>query len=394
MKKTTQEDSKLHNSRLVLKTIYEQGETSRVEVSRLTRLTRTTVSDVVAHYIQEGLVSESGVSPSRGGKPARLLRIVDDARLMLGIDLAEGEFRGALVNLRGHIRLFHSLPVAEKDGEAAVELVYALVDKLLEKADRPVQGIALGTPGLIDPLRGVVLRAVNLDWSELPLVEMLSQRYPIPIYMANDSQLAALAEFTFNRPADSQNLALVRVGRGVGAGIVLGGKLYYGDHFGAGEIGHVRMVEGGERCRCGNNGCLETLIGSRAIVEQARRIAERHPDSILNQLGSSPELNLEWVLQAYQLGDPWIEQLVEQAGACLGLALAHLVGGLNILHIYIAGSVSRFGERFILAARKEMTSRLMPAVADHTRIGASNLGSDVVILGAASLILSEEIGVV
>ena len=132
MKKSTQESTKLHNSQLVLRTIYRQGKISRVDVARLTGLTRTTVSDVVGRFIQEGLVVETGVSPSRGGKPAILLRVDDEVRHLVGIDLANSAFRGALVNLRGKIVRRISLPIQERDGDAALGLVYTLIDQLLQ----------------------------------------------------------------------------------------------------------------------------------------------------------------------------------------------------------------------------------------------------------------------
>ena len=204
MKKSTQESTKLHNSQLVLRTIYRQGEISRVDIARQTGLTRTTVSDVVGRFIHEGLVVETGVSPSRGGKRAILLRVDDDARHLVGIDLANSAFRGAVVNLRGKIVQRLSLPVQDRDGEAALGLVFTLIDQLLKLTDRPILGIGIGTPGLMDPVNRVVRYAVNLDWYDLPLGALLEERYRMPIYIANDSQAAALAEFTFGRQAGSE----------------------------------------------------------------------------------------------------------------------------------------------------------------------------------------------
>jgi N-acetylglucosamine repressor len=393
MKKSTQEDSKLHNSRLILRTIYEQGEISRVDVSRQTGLTRTTVSEVVGRFIQEGLVSETGISPSRGGKPAILLSLVDDAQHLIGVDLANSEFRGAIVNLRGKVIQSAHLPVQDRDGEAALGLVYTLIEGLLALAQRPILGIGIGTPGLMDPQRGVVRQAVNLDWYNLPLGDLLRQRFQLPIYIANDSQAAALAEYTFNNKEKKNNLVVVKAGRGIGSGIVLDGKLFFGDHAGAGEIGHVKIIEGGERCRCGNYGCLETVASSRAILRRTRQAMAEGRSALLSQLVSEPEeIDNEVALQALHAGDESVRCIVEEAGRYLGTVIAHMVVTLNIQHIIIAGSLAQYGEPLTRSIKEQVDRGALAALAHDTHISTSTLGREIVILGAASLILSNEAG--
>lgn len=395
MKKSTQESTKLHNSRLVLSTIYRLGEVSRVDVARQTGLTRTTVSEVVGRFIQEGLVVETGVSPSRGGKPAILLRVDDDARHLLGIDLANSAFRGAVVNLRGEIVQRLSLPIQERDGQAALGLAFNLIDRLLQMTDRPILGIGVGTPGLMDPVQRVVRYAANLDWHDLPLGDLLEERYRMPIYIANDSQVAALAEFTFGKQARVNNLVVIKAGRGVSAGIVLNGELFFGDHHSAGEIGHIRMLPGGERCRCGNTGCLETLVSTRSLIRRARAIAARDADSVLNHLAASPDqIDSDIILQAYQAGDPAIRDLVAEVGDYLGVAAAQIAGALNVDQIILAGRLARYGDGMIVPMQKRVSQDILPVLARHTRVTASLLGDDVVILGAASLILRHEVGLI
>ena len=284
-------------------------------------------------------------------------------------------------------------PVLERDGQAALALVYELIEKLLTLTDRPILGIGIGTPGLMDPEKGVVRTAVNLDWFDLPLGDLLRERFNLPIYIANDSQVAALAEYIFDNPHKVTSLALIKAGRGIGAGIVLNRKLFYGDNSGAGEIGHVQIVENGERCRCGNYGCLETAVSTQALVKSAKSIAGNNRHSVLNQLVSQPdEITAETVLQAFEAGDPAIQALIDETGYILGIAVSHLVGGLNINQIVIAGSLARYGERLTHAIHVKVTQRSLPALAKDTKIVTSSLGKDVVILGAASLLLSHEFG--
>jgi len=300
----------------------------------------------------------------------------------IGIDLASEAFRGAVVNLRGDTHHRVGLPLRGHDGEAALRLVYELVDRLVAATDKPLLGIGIGTPGLMDPIHGAVRRAVNLNWQDLPLRALLEERYNLPVYVANDCQAAALAEYTFGGGEDAESLVLIKVEHGIGAGIVLNGQLFYGDTFGAGEIGHVAVVEGGERCRCGNYGCLETVASARAILRRVRRSAQGDPGS----------LTMDDVCRAFLEGDEEVRRVVLEAGRYLGVAAANLVGALSVRRILIAGSVTCFGEGWLEAIRQEMLRRSLGLVASQTEVGFSTIGPDIVILGASALVLTYELG--
>lgn len=393
VQKATRKQARMHNTRLVLKTIYESEPISRADIARETGLTRPTVSDVVSDLLDVNLVEEIGYGPSTGGKPPILLSVADDSRHLIGIDLASGEFRGAVVNLRGEIRHRINLPLHGQEGNVALELVYELVDDLVAVADSPLLGIGIGTPGLMDTINGVVRWAVNLGWRDLPLRNLLQRRYDLPVYVANDCHVAALAEYTFGENKDAENLVVVKVEHGIGSGILLDGRLFYGDTFGAGEIGHVSVVENGRLCRCGNFGCLETVASARAIVRRAQAIAKNDPRSTLLQFADNPEqITIHTVRQAVEAGDRAVREIVREAGRYLGIAVANLIGVLSIRRILIAGSVTCFGETLLDVIRDEMSRRSLAMVANETEVGLSNIGPDVVILGASALVLTYELG--
>lgn len=394
MKKATRQQTRTHNSQLIFKTIYDGGEVSRAEIARRTGLTRTTVSHVVGELSGEGLVAEVGVGPSAGGKPPILLSVPDDARHLIGIDLANSEFRGAVINLRGEVRHRLNLPINEQDGDAALALVYHLIDELLGMTDQPVAGIGIGSPGLMDARQGVVRYAVNLNWRDLPLGELLEARYDLPVYIANDSQAAALAEMRFGESQGASHLLVVKVGRGVGAGVVLNRRLHYGDRFGAGEIGHIVLDPDGERCRCGNVGCLETLVSSRALISRAQQAMRADPSSVLWELVDAPEEITTDVLQrAHRAGDEQVAALIEQAGTHLGISLAYVIGALDVRQIVIAGSMAAFGDALTGPVRREVAGRWLPPLVADIEVTTSCLGQDIVMLGAAALLLSNELGI-
>ncbi len=374
--KATHQETRAHNEGLILGTIYDRGPISRAAVARSTGLTRTTVSDVVSDLLRDGLAQEVGRGPSTGGKAPILLEVPDDARHLVGLDLSEKVFRGAIVDLRGKIVSAIEVPVDDRDDDWALKHVVALVDRLLALTDRPILGIGIGTAGLIDTTVGTVLEAVNLDWHGVPLGSILGARTGLPIYVVNDSQATALAEHVFGGPRTS-NLIVVKVGDGIGAGLILDGRLFQGDDFAAGEIGHTTIRAGGNACRCGRLGCLETVASTRAILGQLAWHGIRQlPDAVA----------------ALENGDSLVRDVVIAAGRELGIAVAWLVGTLNIERILLVGSAAEFGERWLAAVRETMQASALELLARHTTVEIGRLRANGVVLGASALLMTRELG--
>ncbi len=377
--KATHQQTRVHNERLVVRTLYDLGPISRAEVARLTGLTRTTVSDVVSTLLDDGVVREIGRGPSSGGKAPILLQVDDDARLVVGLDLGEEHFAGSLVNLRGEIRRTVELAVDGRDGDAALALVFDLLDQLLDGSAAPLLGIGIGTPGLVDSRTGTIRRAVNLDWRDLPLGEIVGERYDVPVNVANDSQAAALAEYTYAGGDRVPNLIAIRVGRGVGAGLILRGALFQGDGSGAGEIGHVVVEPDGDLCRCGRTGCLETVAGMRAIEARATAATGRPTD-------------LAAVKAAVEAGEAWARAIADDAGAVLGRAIAGLIGALDVQRIVLLGPVTELGAPWLDAVRREAGGRALALLADDVDIAVARPTTNVVIRGASALLVARELG--
>lgn len=384
MEKATRQHTRDHNARLVFKTLYDAGALSRADLARATGLTRPTVSTIVTGLIDEGLVVEAGTGPSVGGKPPTMLGVPEAGRHLLCLDLSGANFRGAVIDLRGEIHHREAVPVAGARGTAALALVVDLIDRLEQAAAAPLLGIGVATPGLVDPGEGVVRRAVNLGWSDVALARILEERSSLPVHIANDSKAAALAEYMFGPPRESANLITIRVGQGIGAGIVLNGQLFYGDGFGAGEIGHVVVQEDGRVCSCGNRGCLETTSSTRAILANASKL----------EGWTSSDVSWDWLAERVTAQDMAAVNLVQTAGRYLGVAAAGLVGGFNIHEIALSGRVVALGDLFLEAVRSEMGRRVLPAMVEATTISYSTLGGDIVLLGASALLLQQELGII
>jgi predicted NBD/HSP70 family sugar kinase len=384
--KATHQQTKAHNRDLVLKTIFENDTISRAEIARVTHLTRTTVSDVMVGLIAEGLVEEVGVGSSIGGKSPILLSLVKDSRYMVSLDLAQDQFTGAVVNLRGEIKAAESVPVRGRDGEQALTLVYEILDRMIKAPWTPLVGIGVGAPGLINTREGIVVNAVNLEWKNLHLAQLLHTRYKLPAYILNDSQAAAIGEFVYGGgyKADD-NLVVINIKHGIGAGILINGRLFQGDGGGAGEIGHVVVQENGVACRCGKHGCLETVASASAVVQRAKSIASEIKNSVLSD---NPEgITLDSLEAAYLSDDPLAREIVLDAGNFLGASIAGLVGMLNIQKFVLTGDMTRFGSDWLDAVRTRAAQFSLSSLAQGTQIKIGRNDVDVCILGASALLM-------
>jgi N-acetylglucosamine repressor len=390
MKKATRQQTKTHNTTLVLKTIYGRDCVSRAEIARLTGLTRTTVSDIVGNLIAEGLVIEDGYGESLGGKPPIQVKLVADARQLICLDLSDDDFCGAVVNLRGKFVYRQALPLQHQRGEAALQVVFQLVQALIEHATAPILGIGIGTPGLVDARKGIVRQAVNRGWSDLPLRDLLAERYQLPVFVGNDSHVAALAEYSFGETYQLPNLVLIKVGEGIGSGIVLGGHIHHGDGFSAGEIGHLSVQRDGALCTCGNHGCLETVASTRALIDKTVELSLATPQSALAGIAREPD-PMDALADIFLSGDPQARDLVLEAGRYLGVAVAHLIGVLNVRRVVISGDLERFGDDLLQSARDEMRLHVLPAMANETELSFSTLGEDIVLRGASALVLAQQL---
>jgi predicted NBD/HSP70 family sugar kinase len=394
-RKATHQQTRAHNAALVLRALFEYGPISRADVARLSGLTRTTVGDVVGELIDDGLAREVGRGPSTGGKAPILLELIDDARHVIGLDLGEFVFQAGLVDLRGRLQRTIERPVAGLSGEQALAVVHELIEALATDAGGTLLGVGVGTPGIVDAATGTIRRAVNLDWQDLPLADLLRERHGVPVEVANDSRAAALAIEVFSERR-ATNLIAVKVGRGIGAGVVLGGELFHGDGFGAGEIGHVVVEDDGAECRCGRFGCLETVASSRAILERATAEAMAEPASPLGlRLATTGELQLDDLRAAMDDGDEAARRIVVAAARFMGQALAGLIGALDVERIVLHGSVTELGPVWLETVRDEAHRRALRLLAGGVSIElpgpVADLG-DLVVLGASAVLLTAELG--
>ncbi len=389
MQKATQQDIKDHNRNLIFKRILDHQTTSRANLARLTGLTRTTVSEIVSDFMNEGLVEEVGVGPSTGGKNPILLSIAEDSRCSIGLDLANDRLSGAIVNLRGNIKQHLSIPLNGAEGEDALLLVYQIIDQLIEYDCQPIIGIGIGAPGLINSSEGLVINAVNYDWKNLYLADIIRERYRLPVHIINDCQAAAIAEKQYGIGNQKiSNMIVVNIRYGIGAGIIIDGEIYQGDGGSAGEVGHIVVIpDGGELCRCGNRGCLETVASVKALIRNVEILSKTAPGSYFYQ--NNKKITLDEIENAIKLGDKIASNLVLDSGFYLGMAISWLVGILNIQKIILTGDMTNFGKSWLDQVKRTTKEMSLERPLSNTKIEIGHLGQDGVIIGASAALAND-----
>lgn len=362
--KALPEDTRRHNRALVLQALFSTGAASRADLARATGLTRVTVSDLVASLLEDGLVAEAGPRADQGlGKPAILVELVPDSFLVGALDLSDaGLVRAALYDLAGTCVHETSAGRGGRRGPEVLSLVRHVAGELVASTEERLLGLGIGTPGVVDET-GIVLEAPNLGWEKVPLADELTGALRLPVHVANDANAATLGELTFGSATGSDLLG-VRIAQGVGAGLVLDGRLVLGRRSAAGEIGHVVVEDGGADCACGRAGCLETVLAVDRLSAAVRAAGPAGGAGVL-----------------------------AAAGARLGSALAPVVGTLDLPEVVLFGPPDLITADLLDAVRSTVRRRTMPVVGDDLVVRAAQDPDHAVLLGAAVLVISQELGI-
>ena len=301
----------------------------------------------------------------------------------IGIDLGGTNIAVGVVDDHHRIVAEASLPAgAHRPAEQVVADMCRAVELALDKAGltpADCASIGVGTPGTCDPERGVVVRAYNLNWFDVPVCAMLTAHFGLPARLSNDANCAALAETVVG----CRNMMLITLGTGVGGGIIVDGRIVSGLGGAGGEPGHSLLVLDGEPCTCGRRGCWEVYASATALIRQGREAAAAHPTSLLNRY---PELTGRDVFDAADAGDEAAQAVLERYYVYVAAGITDLVNILSPEMVLIGGGISRQGERLLRPIRRYVAAncfggakRLQPV------IQAAQLGNEAGIIGAAAL---------
>ena len=277
-------------------------------------------------------------------------------------------------------------------GLSEERLIEELSEELLEamQARPDVLAAGLGIPATIDRERGVAIQAVNLEISDVPLRDEMHKRLGLPVYMDNDANVAALAEFLYGAGRGARDVVMLTIGTGIGGGLILGGDVYRGSTGAAAELGHIVIEEDGPPCQgnCPNHGCVEALASGTAIAKAGTEAAQRDPESALGKALAKGPIVGRTVTELALAGDGPAREVVAQAGRHIGVALTSLANIFDPDVFVIGGGVSAVGDLLLDPAREELRSRALPPMNERP-VKLAELGGDAGMIGAAAMALIE-----
>ena len=379
----------------VMRALRRQGRISRTEISNITGWSKAKASQEIRNLVEKGYLLEVGEGASQGGRRPRLLRINNQLGYIAGIDIGATSVDTALADVTGSMLQQCSEPTDVKWSPEAVlgrcrELLLNMLNREGAVSDQ-ILGIGVGVPGPVDFARGVLVAPPLMpEWEGFPIRDFFKRTFPSAfVVVDNDVNIMALGEQRAGEAAGIDHFIFVKIGTGIGAGIISNGKIHRGSDGCAGDIGHICVDKQGPLCACGNRGCLEAMAAGPAIASRALDAARN---------GGSPILRATWeanggvirpedVNAACREGDQTALDIIRDTGQMIGDVLAGLVNFFNPSHVFVGGGITNFGNHLLVAIRKAVLNRSLPLATTHLSIKFSRMGSNAGVMGAISLAL-------
>lgn len=366
---------------------FTPGGISRAELARQMGLSRSAVTSIINDFIEVGLVHETESGPAVGGRRPIMLEVNPHRGYVVGADLGATHLSLTLTDLSARVvnEIETHLDIAQGP-QACLEKLDAQVRVLVEQSGvkfSEVLTIGLGVPGPISCDEGMVIAPpIMPGWDNFPIRAFLEAEWNLPVSLNNDAELGALGEWAYGAGRKESNLIFVKVGSGVGSGLILDDHIYRGATGTAGEIGHITMQDNGPLCTCGNHGCLEALAGGRAIALQAQQAVRSGQRTQLSTIKPLEAITAIDVTTAARRGDLVSQQIVSTAGNFLGVAIAGLVNLLNPGLVVVGGGVAQSGDLLLEPIRSAVREHGLQAAVQSVRISAAVLGRRSSSMGA------------
>ena len=379
-----------HNLSLALNLIRERGSITRAEIIAITGLSAPTISALVNVLIDSDFVREAGIGVSSGGRRPILLEFNNNARYVIGVDLGATHIITILMNLEGRVLASqHRRMDVIGQPKEALEAVRSMIFQATRQSnvhEADVLGVGLTIPApLNDDPAGTFLTYYMPAWKGIRPAEEIGKSVHLPIYMENDANAGAIAEKWWGIGKGYDSLAYIKIGTGVGSGLVINNEIYRGYSGSAGEIGHTTIETNGRLCRCGNHGCMESYVGLPGILMDAREGLAGDPvwkDRL-------ETLTLEEIIQAARGGNQVCLHLIHNAGRYLGVGIANMINLVNPGLIILGGDLTEAGDMLMDSVFASMRERTIPFESHLEKIIIGELGKDAVAIGVATVVIQK-----
>jgi glucokinase-like ROK family protein len=366
---------------------FTPGGISRVELARKVGLTRAAVTSIVNDLLAVGVIREAESRYAPSGRRPVVLEVNAERGKVIGIDMGATHVTILLADFSACVLRELESPFDINDGpEECLFQVDSLLRDFLDKAGvklEDILAIGVGVPGPIVSDAGMVSGPpIMPGWDSYPIRDHLQELWQCPIALSNDAELGALGEWAYGAGRGERNLAYIKVGTGIGCGLLLDGRLYRGTTGSAGEIGHITITENGPLCTCGNRGCLEALAGGNAIARSAQEMVRSGHRTQMASITPINSLTARDVIAAARNGDLTAQNIVAEAGEHLGTAIASVVNLFNPSMIVVGGGVAQIGDLLLEPIRKTVRERSLKVASRAVRITAALLGRRSAGMGA------------
>lgn len=372
------------NKKAILNKVRLHGPISRANIAKETGLTPPTVTNIVKELIEESFVKESHLGKSSGGRKPTLLQLNENGYYVVGVDAGSDTIEAAICNIFGHTILRAEKKIPKPiDSESFLKIMIETIRDLLEtevvNPDKII-GIGVAMHGVMNIEEGISYYSSNSGLENVPVKAAIEKEFGYEVILENNSRALALGEFWFGGFELVNRFTAINVGRGVGSGLIVNGKLIHGPQYIAGEIGHAVISIEGERCTCGNKGCLETFVSGDSIVRRARKQISNVPES----------LTAEDVYHYAVEGNKEYIRVLEETGYYLSIGLLNLINTENPDTIVLGGGVMKSAEFLMPVILKNIREKaLTNKLRDEVNILVGKLDDDATLLGAAALLFNE-----
>lgn len=359
---------------------------SRADLADQMDLTRAAVSLIVNDLLANQIVREAESRSTPSGRPPVVLEINPERGLVAAVDMGATHLGVALADFGAHILDDIEVPLEIARGPGAcLEETDRVLQELLRRQKKTladILAVGVGVPGPVITEAGMVIAPpIMPGWDGFPIRATLEEKWGCPVTLNNDAELGALGEWAFGAGRGEWNIAYIKVGSGIGAGLIVNRQIYGGTTGSAGEIGHLTIDQNGPLCTCGNRGCLEAFAGGHAIAAQAQKLAKSGKRTLLADIPIE-KITVREVAEAARLGDLPAQQILANAGTYIGIALAGLLNLFNPGIVVIGGGVSQVGDLLTGPIRQAVRERSLRASEQSTRITTAMLGRRSSLMGA------------
>ncbi len=377
------------NKSSILRVIQTNAPISRAQIAKTLNLTSATVSSIVKELIDEGIVKSlgSGTLNGSGRRPILLmLNNNDTGSCAVGVHIHKNGVEAALVNLLGNV-LKSSHRDFYKGGELEEQVIEAIHLVMENAAQRNIIGIGIGVNGIYNPSKDISLYIPASNMRNHTLKEKIEAEFHLPVYIENDTNAMAIGEKWYGNAKTLENYIFLNIGSGIGAGIVINGKLCCGAGHAAGEIGHICVQPNGLQCICGKRGCLDTVATEYSIIREVKSAINRGTKSVVTELvsGDPRKITIDTLRQAASLQDACVLDVLKYAGQYIGIVVSYLLNIINPQAIFLSGSVAHLGEPILSYIRENALAFSMDESSAGVRIEVSALMENANVIGAASL---------